>query len=227
MQSLSDIHKNFIKEENEIRKLRKSDASIYESKIIDQHSVHLENCFNDQIGLVCKKELEDRNMKTQHNRKIVFSGIDCVGADLKNSFHFYEEIRDELEFLMINSGYLESAPFLWIGMVFRYGLKNEIIPHYRRIDKKDGELELSKELDMRILLTADEQDTSLLKEFLEIATLDALIHAGRKYKLAIQALEGRRNQLGNIPDWKYDMDELPQLMIQCYQESKPLKSTLS
>ena len=159
-------------------------------------------------------------MQSKHDRKIVFSGIALTLGSMNHDLKAYQEIRNDLQPIMISSGYLENAPFIWIGMVFRYGLKNEIVPHYQRINKKYGDLPLAMELDMRILLTADETSPELLKEFFEIATLDALIHAGRKYKLRIDALLERRSQLGKIPDWEYDMEAHPELMIERYQQSK-------
>ncbi len=162
-------------------------------------------------------------MKPKHNRKLAFSGIALTLGSLTHAHEVRRILRDEIEVLMISSDYLINAPFLWVGMVFRYGLKNEITPHYRRIDKKDGELELSKELDMRILLTADEQDPSLLKDFFEITALDCLIHAGKKYKLKTDVLEKRRAQLGVLPDWEYDMEEHPDIMIEKYLASKPVQ----
>lgn len=37
-------------------------------------------------------------------------------------------------------------------------------PDYRRIDKKYGELELALELDVRVLLIADETDSKMLNQ---------------------------------------------------------------
>jgi hypothetical protein len=136
-----------------------------------------------------------------HNRKIVFSGVALVMGLLDNDLRCMRQIKDALEALMINSGYLDGAPFKWVGLIFRYGLKNEKVPHYQRINKKWGDLPLAIELDMRVLMTADEEDPELLKEYFEIAALDSLIHAGKKYKLNTIELETRRAQLGRIPDW--------------------------
>ena len=161
------------------------------------------------------------DMKPMHERKIVFSGVDLVGASMSHSYEIYGVIMDEYEKLLISSGYLEHAPFLWIGIMFLYGLKNDKIPKYQRIHKKYGDLSLELELDMRVLLLADANDTDVLREFFEIATLDALIHAGKKYKLPTQILEEKRALLGTIPDWQYDMEEHPELMFEIYERSKP------
>lgn len=162
-------------------------------------------------------------MQSKHDRKIVFSGIDLVGASMTHSLKVMGEIRKTLEPLMVDSGYLENAPFLWVGLIFRYGLKYETKPHYQRINKEYGDLPLAIELDMRVLLTADETDPDfLLKDFLEIATLDCLIHAGKKYKLKIDGLVERRSRLGQIPEWDPAMDDFPDLVAERYKASLPL-----
>ncbi len=106
------------------------------------------------------------------------------------------EIRDELEKLLVESGYLKDAPFKWIGLTLRYGLKHEGKPHYQRMDHKDGELPLAIELDSHELIVAD---SSELKRLFTLATLNALIHAGKRYKLPIGKLEERQEQLLTPP----------------------------
>lgn len=160
-------------------------------------------------------------MHPKHKRKLVFSGVALTKGALEHGGKVMEKLQDELEALLLSSNYLDNALFLWVGIIFLYGLKNEMLPHYQRIHMKYGDLPLTLELDMRILLAADEQDPKLLKEFFEIGALDSLIHAGKKYKLKTEGLEKRRARLGMIPDWEYDMEEHPEIMIQQYLASKP------
>lgn len=162
-------------------------------------------------------------MESKPDRKIVYSGIDLVGASMSQDLRIMEELMDFFDPIILNSGYLENAPFFWIGLIFRYGLKNENIPHYQRINKKYGDLPLALELDMRVLLTADETDPNfLLKSFFEIATLDSLIHAGKKYKLKVDELVERRSRLGQIPEWDPAMDDQPELLMERYKASLTL-----
>ena len=162
-------------------------------------------------------------MQSKHNRKIVLGGVDLVGASMSHSIRTMEKLMGSIESVMIDSDYLKDAPFLWVGLIFRYGLKHENTPHYQRINQKYGELPIALELDMRVLLTADETDPDyLLMAFLEIATLDSLIHAGRKYKLKIDALLERRSRLGQIPEWDPAMDDFPDLVAERYKASLPL-----
>lgn len=93
---------------------------------------------------------------------------------------------------MTTDKYLDSAPFEWITIVIRYGLKNEDEPYYQQISKKYGDLPLAIEVDTLELV---EEDRDGLKRLFMIATLKALIHAGQKYKLPVRALKNRRSQI--------------------------------
>ena len=128
-----------------------------------------------------------------HNRKIGLTGVSLTKArPPRYDLEVMAEIQDELESLMIADGYLDNAPFEWVTIALRYGLKNEDVPHYQRISKKYGDIPLAIEIDTHELI---ETDRDGLKRLFMIATLKALIHAGKKYKLPIVTLEKRRNQL--------------------------------
>jgi hypothetical protein len=128
-----------------------------------------------------------------HNRKLVLGGASLTTARVnRNTIAVGTEIMDELEPVMTSSGYLENAPFKWVGLMLRFGLQYEDEPHYQGIDQKDGELALAIELDTHELRDAD-RDT--LKRLFMIATLKSLIHAGRKYNLPTEALEARQQEI--------------------------------
>jgi hypothetical protein len=122
-----------------------------------------------------------------HNRKLVLSGIAMTMARIpsKRSIAAMTEVRDQLEQEMINSGYIENAPFRWIGLSIRKGLADENEPHYHKIDSKDGELPLAIEIDTHRLLNADDEQMAAVYRK---ATLIALVHAGEKYKLPVDRL---------------------------------------
>jgi hypothetical protein len=73
-----------------------------------------------------------------HNRKLVLSAVSLVEARVRNDGQVSSQIRDELERVIIEAAWFPSAPFKWVGLIIRYGLKMEEEPHYRRIDKRDG-----------------------------------------------------------------------------------------
>ena len=165
-------------------------------------------------------------MPSKHQWKFVFSGIDLVMASMNNDGYVMTTVgREYLQNLLIDSGYFSDPRFTWVGMTIRYGLKNDRKTEFQGIDKKYECIDLAKELDMRVLLTADENDVDMLMDFFKIAALDSLIEAGKKYKLnpaAIEILQKERNKLGVIPDWEYEMEEHPEILLDMYRKSKPL-----
>lgn len=97
-------------------------------------------------------------------------------------------VRDELEKLIVESGYLQNAPFEWVTISLRYGLKNELVPHYESINKEYRDLPLAIELDVRELANYDRPE---LEAAFERAVLRALIHAAEKFKLPHSLLSAR------------------------------------
>lgn len=127
-----------------------------------------------------------------HNRKLVLGAVALTKAKVRGDIPVMKEVRDELEKLLINSGYLDGAPFRWVGVILRYGLKNDARPAYEKINEKDGDLPLAIEVDANQLVDADYD--SLKRQFTS-ATLNALIDAGHRFRLKTGELEERRRTL--------------------------------
>lgn len=116
-----------------------------------------------------------------HDRKIVLGGASLTLARAnRHDLPVMGEIMDELEQVMISTGYLNDAPFKWVGLMLRYGLENEDVPHYQRVSEKHGDLPLAIELDVHDLQDASREK---LKEIFMIATLKTLVDVGKRYKL--------------------------------------------
>lgn len=117
-----------------------------------------------------------------HNRKLVIGGVALTMTKIpaKQNGAAATRVRDELEKEMIQSGYLENAPFGWIGLLVRYGLIDEAEPHYEKISQKHGDLPLAIEIDTHRLLNASEDEMAAVYRK---AALIALVHAGEKYEL--------------------------------------------
>ena len=131
----------------------------------------------------------------QHGRRLALCAVALtMQRESPHDTQAALSVRDELEKVMIDSGYLTGAPFSWVGLSVRYGLVDEKEPHYQGIDKKDGELALAIEIDIQGKRYASlEEMTNIFKR----ATLIALIHAGKKYDRPVKALE---DMLENLPD---------------------------
>jgi hypothetical protein len=123
----------------------------------------------------------------KHGRRLVLSGVSLTIARLnKNNPKAAQIVRDEIEQLIIENKYLEGAPFSWVGITIRYGLKYEEKPHYFRIDKKDGELPLAIEIDTHDIINVPLEN--LIKIF-KRAILVCLVDAGKKYNRPYEVFE--------------------------------------
>lgn len=128
-------------------------------------------------------------MAKKHNRKLGLSGAAMTTARLpRYTIEVATQVRDEIERIMIDTDYLSGAPFEWVTISLRYGLKNEEEPHYDPINKQFNDLPLAIELDTHELVDASREE---MKKAFEIATLKALVSAGKKFKLPHAPLEAR------------------------------------
>lgn len=126
-------------------------------------------------------------MKPRHNKKLVINLISLTLARLNKKIHEpHNKVNDSLEAVLSSSKFLENAPFLWIGLSIRLGLKDAEKPIYQGINKTHGDLSMAIEIDTHRLISAD---LPTIEGILKNATLTALIHAGKKYKLPTQELE--------------------------------------
>jgi hypothetical protein len=103
------------------------------------------------------------------------------------------EICDELEPVLQEVGYTETAPFATASLVFRFGNHTSLAPEYSPIDRRHGELPVAVELCMDELQKADRQE---LKRLLMCATLKTLIDIGEKNRLPTAPFEARLNACG-------------------------------
>jgi len=125
--------------------------------------------------------------KPPHNRKLGLTGIALTKQ--RNNRHDIKSlaaVRDEIEKIIIDSEFLKNAPFSWITIAVRYGLKNDSKPNYRAVSKKYGDLPLSIEVNTHELINASFEE---LKLIFKKAVLKALIHAGHKFDRPTEILE--------------------------------------
>jgi hypothetical protein len=115
-----------------------------------------------------------------HNRKLVLGGVGLVDARFKHDISAMNHVRDELEQVVIDSDFIQGAPFRWIGLIIRLGLKNETEPHYKRIDKKDGELPIAIEVDSQPLIGGTFEDAV---NVIRGGCVNALLHVAEKFNL--------------------------------------------
>ena len=130
-----------------------------------------------------------------HNRKLGLNGVALTKQ--RNNPHDVKAltaVRDEIEKVIIDSEYLEGAPFSWVTIAVRYGLNNDDKPSYQSVNKRYGDLPLSIEVDTHELIDASFEE---LKLIFKGAVLKALIHAGKKFERPTELLE---QVLKSLPD---------------------------
>ena len=133
--------------------------------------------------------------KPPHDRKLGLGGVALtMQRGIRHDIEAANAVRDEIEAVIIDSGYLGGAPFSWVMLIIRYGLKNDEAPVYQRVSKKDGNLPLAIEVDCREMVDVPLEEVTVV---FKRATLRALVHAGRKYKRPTGPLE---EMLTSIPD---------------------------
>lgn len=133
--------------------------------------------------------------KPPHGRKLGLSGASLTKAKPpRQDVEAANWVRDHVEKAIIKSHYLDDAPFSWVTIVLRYGLKNDDKPSYQKISKKYGDLPLAIEIDTHELIDASLED--LIETFGQ-AVLIALIHAGKKFGRPVELLE---RTLAGLPE---------------------------
>lgn len=122
-----------------------------------------------------------------HNRKLVLGTVALVKVRLNAKVvgAAADKVRNELEHEILESGFLEGAPFKWVGLIIREGLIDEAKPHFQRINQRHGDLPLAIEIDTHRLLGASEDEAAAV---FRKATLLALVSAGERYKLPTERL---------------------------------------
>jgi len=122
-----------------------------------------------------------------HNRKLVIGGVALVKARIRNNVAAMTQVRDELESILIRAGWFPRAPFAWVGLIIRYGVRTEDQPHFERINKANGDLPVAIEVDTDRVLEIH-ADPLKLKNFLRAVTLRCLISVAKKYHLPSEEL---------------------------------------
>lgn len=122
-----------------------------------------------------------------HNRKLVLGAVCLVKARIRNDISAMTQVRDELEPILMQAGWFPRAPFAWVGLVIRYGVRTEDQPHLERINKADGDLPVAIEVDTNRVLEIHE-DPLQFESFLKAVALRCLISVAKKYQLPSEEL---------------------------------------
>lgn len=88
-----------------------------------------------------------------HNRKLGLLGVALVKARFpKSTGAALDLVRNEFEARLVEARFFDGAPFSWITIAIRYGLRNEERPIIQQVSGKYGDLPLAIEIDSHELL---------------------------------------------------------------------------
>lgn len=147
-------------------------------------------------------------MHDPFDRRVSCVGVALVMGGMKNNGKVWKKIfKETLDLILKESDTFKTAPFLWVAITYRYGIKNDLKFEFKRINKKYGDLGVALELDMDVLMWADKNNLDLLHDIFMIAALEALLQVCKKYKLPSEAIEKERAKYGNIPNTIEECEE--------------------
>ncbi len=143
-------------------------------------------------------------MHDPFDRRVSCGGVALVMGRLRNDGKMWKKVFNEtLDAIIRKNDLFKGQPFLWVSVMYRYGIKNDLKVEFKRLTKLDkayGVLRVALELDMEILMWADQNNLDLLHDIFMIAALEALLQVCDKYKLPKEVLIAEREKYGNIPN---------------------------
>lgn len=135
-----------------------------------------------------------RPVEPAHGRKLGLIGVALTTArSPRNDVEVLTAVRDEIENVMIESGFCVGAQFSWVTLSIRFGVKDDEAPRFQKINKKFGDLPLAIEISTEHLAGKSFEE---LKQIFRSAALTALIVAGEKYLRPVAALKNLKNSSG-------------------------------
>jgi len=131
----------------------------------------------------------------EQKRKLLIGGVALVVGNVRNAGDAMVGVCDELDPILIQSGWFPSAPFKYVSLIMRYGDKTDLNPEFQPVIEKYGELPIAIELKMEDI-RAVHRDKIKLKSLFRRVTLEALIAMAEKYGLPKSPIEAYRFRQG-------------------------------
>lgn len=127
-------------------------------------------------------------------RALLIGGVGLVKGRVRDAGPVMVEICNELEPILREGCFTRNTPFQTVSLILRFGTRRCLTPEYRPVDKSHDELPVSVELEMQAIKEMNHDE--LKREFM-VATLEALIHVGHKFKLPTERLERSLRELSS------------------------------
>lgn len=132
---------------------------------------------------------------TEETRRLAIGGVALVEARLGKINPVLMQILEEFNQWLLDDGWPGPAPFQYVSLIIRFGLKDDLEPEIGRVNKKYGELAVSIEVDTHPLL---KRDMEVARQVFQRATALALLGVAQKYSIPSPILRGHCNAILNI-----------------------------
>ncbi|WP_419227318.1 Imm39 family immunity protein [Alteromonas sp. OM2203] len=119
-------------------------------------------------------------------RILLIGGVSLIKGRVKEAGPVMKEICDELEPLLQDIGFVDSAPFKTVSMIIRFGEKTDLTPEYEAINKRYNELPVAVEMELAEFRVASKD---VVKSAFVKATIDVLLDIAKKYDLPSEPFE--------------------------------------
>jgi hypothetical protein len=123
-------------------------------------------------------------------RRLLIGGVYSVPGNLRFAGQKMEEVCNDFEPHLVKNGFLASAPFTTISLIFRLGDVDNFDPEIGRIDRKHSELPVAISIDVRRLKKMAPSELKI--EFARL-TLEVLCDIAANYDLPYQFLDVLRD----------------------------------
>ncbi len=123
----------------------------------------------------------------QRRSSILIGAVDLIQGDVADDCGpLMAEVGREIGSVLDEAGFLDSAPFATISLIYRFGLRRCFVVDYGPINTKHNELPVAVELKMRAL---EQMNREELRDEFTAAAVAVVCDVARKYGLSTEGLE--------------------------------------
>jgi hypothetical protein len=120
---------------------------------------------------------------------LLVGGVALVKGRIKHEGPALIKARNEIEDALQSNAFLERAPFGSIGLILRFGSKDDLDPEFSRIDVSRDQLPVAVELDLRRLQDMSEDD---LRRAFRLVFIEVMCDVAANYDLPYEFLDALR-----------------------------------
>jgi hypothetical protein len=126
-------------------------------------------------------------------RNLVVGAVSLVKCRVKNDGQAALAARNEIEPALQANGYLESAPFRTVSLIFRYGERDNLNPDIGEVEARRSMLPVAVELSARRL---EKLDVAALTEEFRTVMIEVLCDVAANFDLPFGFLDAMRRKPG-------------------------------